>query len=265
MSSPPAARHAGFTLLEVLLAMTSLVMVTAICYAAFHLGMRAVERGEVAVVTAQRLRVASDVLIRQVKSAVPYPVRTEDDEVYPYFVGTANSMSFITAAALQGGGTLARVTYKLKEDRDKACPNPPCLMLTESPSFSSDGLGRDRLERAGERTTAVLDGFRTLRFQYLLDDGSDTEWRSSWDAREEEILPNAIRITVDGLPGLEVDTWGQEIPIMVSTLTEGGAEANEEGLPEKGAEGQQVGNGQQSGSGGESQDNESGDEEGDEE
>ena len=265
MSSRPAARHAGFTLLEVLLAMTSLVMVTAICYAAFHLGMRAVERGEVAVVTAQRLRVASDVLIRQVKSAVPYPVRTEDDEVYPYFVGTANSMSFITAAALQGGGTLARVTYKLKEDRDQACPNPPCLMLTESPSFSSDGLGRDRLERAGERTTAVLDGFRTLRFQYLLDDGSDTEWRSSWDAREEEILPNAIRITVDGLPGLEVDTWGQEIPIMVSTLTEGGAEANEEGLPEKGAEGQQVGNGQQSGNGGESQDNESGDEEGDEE
>ena len=76
MSRRPADPRAGFTLLEVVLAMTSLVMVTAICYAAFHLGMRAVERGEVAVVTAQRLRVASDVLIRQVKSAVPYPVRT---------------------------------------------------------------------------------------------------------------------------------------------------------------------------------------------
>ena len=257
-SRRPADLRAGFTLLEVVLAMTSLAMVTAICYAAFHLGMRAVERGEVAVVTAQRLRVASDVLIRQVKSAVPYPVRTEDDDVYPYFTGTPTSMSFITAAAQQGGGALARVTYSLQQD-------PPRLMITESPSFSSDGLGRDRLEHAGERTTVLLDGFRTLHFQYLLDDGTDTEWRSSWDAREEEILPNAIRIIVDGLPGLEVDTWGQEIPIMVSTLTEGGAEANEEGLPEKGAEGQQVGNGQQSGNGGESQDNESGDEEGDEE
>src|SRR5262249_39083260 len=116
-----------------------------------------------------------------------------------------------------------------------------------SPSFSSDGLGRDRPEHAGERTTVLLDGFRTLHFQYLLDDGTDTEWRSSWDAREEEILPNAIRIIVDGLPGLEVDTWGQEIPIMVSTLTEGGAEASDEALPEKANEGQQVGNGQQSG------------------
>ena len=226
--------------------MTSLAMVTAICYAAFHLGMRAVERGEVAVVTAQRLRVASDVLIRQVKSAVPYPVRTEDDDIYPYFTGTPTSMSFITAAAQQGGGQLARVTYRLEE-------NPPRLMITESPSFSSVGLGREKLERAGERTTVLLDGFRTLRFQYLLDDGTDSEWRSSWDAREEEILPNAIRITVDGLPGLEVDTWGQEIPIMVATLTEGGAEANEEGLPEK-DESQQAGTSQQTQDGSSSKD-----------
>jgi type II secretory pathway component PulJ len=240
MSRRLSDSRAGFTLLEVVLAMTSLVMVTAICYAAFHLGMRAVERGEVSVVTAQRLRVASDVLIRQVKSAVPYPVRTEDDEVYPFFVGTPSSMSFITAAAQQGGGALARVTYTLQD-------NPPRLMITESPSFSSDGLGRDRLEHAGERTTVLLDGFRTLRFQYLLDDGTDSEWRSSWDAREEEILPNAIRITVDGLPGLEVDTWGQEIPIMVSTLTEGGAEANEESLADK-TDQQQAG-GQTSGPG----------------
>jgi len=237
--------------------MTSLAMVTAICYAAFHLGMRAVERGEVAVVTAQRLRVASDVLIRQVKSAVPYPVRTEDDDVYPYFSGTATSMSFITAAAQQGGGQLARVTYRLEE-------NPPRLMITESPSFSSDGLGREKLERAGERTTVLLDGFRTLRFEYLSDDGTDApEWHSSWEGRDEEILPNAIRITVDGLPGLEVDTWGQEIPIMVATLTEGGAEANEEGLPEK-DEGQQAANGQQTGQEGGSSKDESDEDSGDE-
>ena len=237
--------------------MTSLAMVTAICYAAFHLGMRAVERGEVAVVTAQRLRVASDVLIRQVKSAVPYPVRTEDDDVYPYFSGTATSMSFITAAAQQGGGQLARVTYRLEE-------NPPRLMITESPSFSSDGLGREKLERAGERTTVLLDGFRTLRFEYLSDDGTDApEWHSSWEGRDEEILPNAIRITVDGLPGLEVDTWGQEIPIMVATLTEGGAEANEEGLPEK-DEGQQAANGQQTGQEGGSSKDQSDEDSGDE-
>src|SRR5947199_9502290 len=90
-------RRDGFTLLELVLAMSALAMIVAICYGAFHLGIRAVESGERAVVTAQRLRVATDVLIRQVKSAVPYPARNRDDVVYPYFVGTATSPPFMYA------------------------------------------------------------------------------------------------------------------------------------------------------------------------
>ena len=82
--------------------MTALALIAAICYGAFHLGIRAVERGEMAVVTAQRLRVASDVLIRQVKSTVAYPACNEEEEVYPYFFGTATSMTFITAAGARG-------------------------------------------------------------------------------------------------------------------------------------------------------------------
>jgi prepilin-type N-terminal cleavage/methylation domain-containing protein len=50
-----SSRHrrgrAGFSLLEVMLAMVALALVSMICYGAFHLGIRAVEKGEVAVVT----------------------------------------------------------------------------------------------------------------------------------------------------------------------------------------------------------------------
>src|SRR5438876_6980422 len=98
--------RAGFTLLEVVLALTSLALVCAVCYGAFHLAIRAVERGEVAVVTAQRLRVASDVLIRQIKSVVPYPEITEDEDRYIYFKGNATSMAFVTAAGMRNGGGL---------------------------------------------------------------------------------------------------------------------------------------------------------------
>jgi prepilin-type N-terminal cleavage/methylation domain-containing protein len=225
--SRSADARAGFTLLEVVLAMTALAMLTAICYAAFHLGMRALEKGEVAVVTAQRLRVASDVLIRQVKSTAPYCSRNEDEEVYPYFFGTPTSMQFVTAGGLQAGGGRTRVTYRLEED-------PPQLILTESPHFSSDALGRDQLETAGERSAVLLDGFRTLRFEYLLSDGADVEWRPSWDAREEEILPAAVRITVEGMPGIELDIWGQEIPLMAAVYAEGGSECNDELAEDRG-------------------------------
>ena len=39
------AGRAGFTLLEVVLAMTALAMLTVVCYGAFHLGIRAVQSG----------------------------------------------------------------------------------------------------------------------------------------------------------------------------------------------------------------------------
>ena len=61
--------------------MTLLAMVTAIFYAAFHLGIRAVEKGQKAVVTAQRLRAANDVhpSARSSRSS-PYPASEEDGE-----------------------------------------------------------------------------------------------------------------------------------------------------------------------------------------
>src|SRR5213594_4120411 len=149
-------RRDGFTLLELVLAMSALALVTAICYGAFHLGIRAVESGERAVVTAQRLRVATDVLIRQVKSAVPYPARNRDDEVYPYFMGTATSMTFVTAAGQEGGGGLARVVYQVVDD-------PPRLLMSEGQFFSPDSLGRAPVDRSDGRTTVLLDGFRSLK------------------------------------------------------------------------------------------------------
>jgi prepilin-type N-terminal cleavage/methylation domain-containing protein len=225
-------RHAtdGFSLLEVMLAMVALAMVSMICYGAFHLGIRAVERGEVAVVTAQRLRVASDVLIRQVKSAVPYPARNEDEEVYPYFFGTPTSMTFVTAAALNGGGGLARVAYQLTPGEGTELPK---LVVEESSAFSPDALGVERFEPSGARATVLLDGFKDLRFQYLLSDGADVEWRDSWNGREEEIMPTAVRILVDGMPGLETETWGQEIPLMATTYSEGAGEVDDEFIQER--------------------------------
>jgi prepilin-type N-terminal cleavage/methylation domain-containing protein len=216
-------RAPGFTLLEVVLAMTALALLAAVAYGAFHLGIRAVERGEVAVVTAQRLRVATDVLVRQIKSTVAYPARNEDEEVFPYFVGSSTSLTFVTAAGLRRGGGLARVVYQVVDD-------PPRLVLSETPFFSPDILGREDVAAPPETAAVILDGFRSLGFEYLLNDGIDTEWRSAWDGYEEEMLPAAVRIMIEGLPGLELDVWGQEIPLMMTGYGENLGEVDEEDL-----------------------------------
>jgi len=211
----------GFTLIEVILAMTVLALVTAICYGAFHLGIRAIERGEVAVVGAQRLRVATDVIIRQIKSAVPYAARNRDEDIYPFFFGGATWVTFVTATGLEGGGGLARVSYQVMDD-------PPRLVVTESAFFTPDQLGRDPVDKRGDRKAVLLENFRDLRFEYMLSDGIDTEWRSDWNAHDEEAMPAAVRILVDGIPGLETDRWGQEIPIMSTLYGDSGSELGDE-------------------------------------
>lgn len=218
-------RPAGFTLLELVLAMAILAMVTTICYGAFFVASRSIIKGEVAVVTAQRLRVATDVLIRQVKSAVPYPARNADDEVYPYFRGDQTGMTFVTAGGRLAGGGLARVRYYAAAGADAVD-----LVLEEDPYFGPDELGDDTADPAGVVASPLLTGFRAVRFQYLLDDGADLEWRDFWDAYEEDTLPSAIRIMIEGLPGLETDVWGQEIPIMVATYGEANGEVDEDDL-----------------------------------
>ena len=225
-------RRAGFTLLELMLAMAALALLTAVCYGAFHLAVRAMERGEMAVVTAQRLRVTSDVL-RQIRSAMYHLDRNADGETFPYFRGTATSLTFDTSMQLEGGGGISRVTYQVLE-------NPTRLVLTESavpPSTTHRGRRRhgDDEPVVPSRSTVLLEGFQGLRFTYIDVSG---EPHTSWDPNpdladfDQEGLPLAVRIEIDGLPGIENGRWGEEMPVSViamnEAVNEGGADALEE-------------------------------------
>jgi hypothetical protein len=57
--------------------------------------------------------------------------------------------------------------------------------------------------------------------------GADLEWRNDWYGYEEDVLPYSLRIMIEGLPGLELDVWGQEIPIMVTTYGDANGEVDE--------------------------------------
>ena len=214
LRSAVARRRAGFTMIEVMISITLLALVAGICYAAFHLGIRAVGKGEMAVVTAQRLRAATDVLIHQVKSTVASPALIDGD-TYPYFYGTANSMSFVTEAGQLGGGGRARVTYSFVAD-------PPQLVLEESAYFDAETLGGARPEADEARTAVILDGFKKMSFEFY--DGTDSldcpgNWCATWNPQEAETIPAAVRVKVEGLFGIDEDVWGQEIPLMAVAAT----------------------------------------------
>jgi len=199
----PRRRNDGFTLIEVVLALVIFSLLALMVYSAFFLGHRAVMKGEREADINQRMRMAEDVIGRQLRSAVFYFGRHQE-ETYPYFVGRIDGLSFVTAAPQSRGGTgLAVVTYRI---------DGHSLVLEERVAFTPQDLYDPPKDAVIERAVLLTD-FTTMRFEYLPHEDPEMKWQSHWDARDEETIPAAVRLSVDGLEFFG-GAWVREIPLM---------------------------------------------------
>lgn len=198
------ASTSGFTLLELMISLTLLGVMLAMVYSVFATALAAVPRGEDVAARAARMRAATSLLARQVRSIISFPVEGDEESTPCYFWGNPYSFEFVTAAPQHNGGEgLAKVTYS---------SDGTSFSMQEEVVFSAAAL-------TGEQKTTVsavklLDGLKSVRFQFLRLDGTDSEWRDEWDPYEEQTLPGAIRVTLDGL-GVGDSYWIQEIPLML--------------------------------------------------
>jgi len=200
----PRSGAAGFTLIEMVLALVIFGMIAAVVYSAFYFGHRAVISGERAADENQRMRLAEEFLGRQVRSTVYYFAKHDEEEV-AFFLGYSDGMMFVTSAPQSNGGTgLAAVSYRLVDGK---------LVVEDRTNFTPDDLysppSNARVQRA-----VLLDGFSSCRFEYLPREEMDLGWADKWDARDEDTLPAAVRVTIDGLPFFNGQPWVREIPLL---------------------------------------------------
>ena len=199
-----APRNDGFTLIEVVLALVILSMIALLLYSAFETGHRAVVAGEREADINQRTRLAEEIIGRQLRSTVFYFARDEDDQ-FPYFVGRADGVSFVSSAPQSRGGTgLAVITYRVVDNQ---------LVLEERVAFSPDDLYEVPADVSLSRAV-LINGIQSLLFEYIARDDSEGNWQRTWDAQEEDTLPAAVRVTLEGLPFFDGAPWTQVIPLM---------------------------------------------------
>jgi len=204
MESRKTIGEGGFTLLELMISLTLLAVMLTMVYSVFATALAAVPRGEEVAAQSARMRAATSLLARQVRSIISFPVEGEDESTPCYFWGNPYSFEFVTAAPQHNGGEgLAKVIY---------LSDGTSFSMREEVIFSAAAITDEQPAAAGE--VRLLDGLSAVRFQYLRLDGSDSEWRDAWDPYEEQTLPGAIRVTLDGL-GVGNSYWIQEIPIML--------------------------------------------------
>jgi general secretion pathway protein J len=187
---------AGFTLIEVVVSMTILGFILVIIFGAFRLSLSAWDRGEKTREEYQRQRTAIQLISRQIKSMVPYKIKTQKAEGdYIAFEGRAQSVKFVSTLSLksiQPDGFVFAI-YDFKEGGQEGGR----LVVYEQRVVNKDFF-EDRPKE--EQEVNLLEGVSDVRFEYFREEDNEKTraegWLTEWNAKEEKELPTALRMTV---------------------------------------------------------------------
>ncbi len=204
---PQSARVAsqiGFTLIEVVLALSIFALIGTILYGAFSLSNRALAKSQATFDKNQRLRSLGDLLGSYIRSSYPYRVSPQDQTIF--YQGEEDSVTFISSFSLSAGGRgMAKIHIYREGDKDGI------LKLEEQTPVRFDD---DAAE--GQRNSVTLEaGIDSFQISYLDPQSQDEKWEERWDGEERGILPRAVRLVYRTQDGKE-SRW--VIPVMMNVL-----------------------------------------------
>lgn len=186
----------GFTLIEVIVTLTVFGFILLIIFGAFRLGLSAWERGESTREEYQKVRTINQLISRQIKSIVPYKIKTKKAEGdYLAFEGKTDSLKFVSAFPIrnkQPEGFVYAI-YEFKEGEKEG----GSLILYEQRALNKDFFEETPKEESG---VALFEGISKVQFEYYREGDPEKnrteEWVKEWNAKEEKELPKALRLII---------------------------------------------------------------------
>lgn len=190
------AKAWGFTLVEVMITLTILGFILLMIFGVFRLGLSAWEKGENLKEDYQQVRIISQLISRQIKSIVPYKIKTRKAEGdYLAFEGKARSVKFVSALPLKFSQPQGFV-YAIYDFQKNGKENG-ALVLYEQRVLNRDFMSESPKEESG---VPLIEHLAEVRFEYYREEDPQknqaAEWVEEWNAQEKRELPRAIRITL---------------------------------------------------------------------
>ncbi|HOB61739.1 MAG TPA: prepilin-type N-terminal cleavage/methylation domain-containing protein [Candidatus Competibacteraceae bacterium] len=194
-SCDPNRRQAGFTLLELVVAITLMGLVLVMLYSGLRLGLNGWDSGERRAEITDRLRLAQEVLRRQLAQSMTVyrQANNEQRERIAVFSGEPNEIEFVAPMLTQlGQGGLYRVRVGAGNGR---------LWMRWRPYWPDDP------DVGPERESILLEGVSGLEWGYFGSDRSNggeqsepPRWRSEWTNPERRPSLVRLNLSVDGAP-----------------------------------------------------------------
>ncbi len=200
---------AGFTLIEVVLAITIFALMGGVLYGAFSLGHTAVEKSAASFSRNQKTRSIGDLLATYIRSAYPYRGSIQDQAIF--FNGEQHSVTFVSSYSHAMGG---RGMAKIAIEKDEVDNGRARVRLAETAPVRVSGDTSDGGQR---HSLVILEGVRDFQLAFLDAEGEKENWEERWDGNERRRLPRALRMTFIDADGKEV-RW--VFPLMLAVLSQ---------------------------------------------
>jgi len=192
-------RSAGFTLVELLLAITLMSILLGLTYSGLRAATRSSQRGEQLLAAGGELRAAHQFIRRQLNQMLPLSfAETADANAQRIvFEGDASHIKYVAPMPgyLGTGGPQVQVVEVANDGEGGFVVQFSHALLQ---GFTDDRL----LDRD---PVLLLEGVKSAGFEFLGKDeeGELTDWSSSWDKPEQ--LPVAVRLDVEFKEGLNLE------------------------------------------------------------
>ena len=188
-SSPQ--RSAGFTLVELLLAITLMSILLGLTYSGLRAATRSSQRGELLLAAGGELRASHQFIRRQLNQMLPLPYAvTEDTEEFRIvFEGDEKHIQYVAPMPgyLGAGGPQVQLIEIVNADDGE--------LLIQFSHALLQGFEESRL--MDRDPVILLKGVSSAGFEFLTEDeeGELIGWTTSWD--QQNTLPIAVRLDLE--------------------------------------------------------------------
>jgi general secretion pathway protein J len=177
----------GFTLIEMLAALSVASLLVSLVYGAVRIGQRSVSAMDAQIEQSDIMRIGWEFLHNALSRALPMP-NPEDEEDNTSFGGTTKVLTFVAdMPAYVGAGGLMRITLGIDEASSKSQ-----LVLTRQRYEAYEELSTEQpVQRA-----VLIEDLDHLEIGYFarLEDDDIASWHDEWLGFDA--LPNLVRIDV---------------------------------------------------------------------